>query len=73
MPEKKQITDPDQLIFALKRQRKKKQITQGELGGFANLTIASISRIENSETDPQISTIFRLAKLLNIKIYIEEG
>lgn len=73
MGEKQQITAPEQLITALKRQRKKKQISQIELGGFANLTTTTISKIENGNSDPQLSTIFGLAKLLNLKIYIEES
>lgn len=73
MGEKQQITSPEQLITALKKQRKKKQISQTELGGFADLTTATISKIENNNSDPQLSTVFRLAKLLNLKIYIEES
>lgn len=73
MGEKHQITSPEQLIAALKKQRKTKQISQTDLGGFADLTTATISKIENNNSDPQLSTVFRLAKLLNLKIYIEES
>lgn len=72
MAEKYLINSPDALVTAIKKQRKKRNISQTELGGFANLTTATISKIENSNSDPQLSTVFRLAKLLNLKIYIEE-
>lgn len=67
------INASQDLIKALKKARKAKKISQAELGGFANITIATISRIENEETDPQISTVFRLAKLLNLNIYIQDS
>lgn len=67
------ISAPEDLIKALKKARKHKKISQAELGGFANITIATISRIENEETDPQISMVFRLAKLLNLNIYIQDS
>ena len=50
-----------------------KMSTSEDLGGFANLTVATISRIENLESDPQISTVFRLIKLLNLEIYIKDS
>lgn len=67
------VNAPEDLIQALKKARKTKKISQAELGGFANITVATISRIENQETDPQISTLLRLAKLLNLNIYIEDS
>ncbi|MFN3455863.1 MAG: helix-turn-helix transcriptional regulator [Pseudobdellovibrio sp.] len=67
------INAPEDLIKALKKTRKSKKISQAELGGFANITTATISRIENEETDPQISTVLRLAKLLNLNIYIQDS
>ncbi|MEN0060293.1 MAG: helix-turn-helix transcriptional regulator [Bdellovibrio sp.] len=72
MIEKTLVTTSEELVSILKRQRKKKKISQAELGGFANLTTATISKIESSTSDPQLTTFMRLAQLLNLKIYIEE-
>ena len=67
------MSTSEDLIRAIRQARKSKKISQSELGGFANLTVATISRIENHESDPQISTVFRLIKLLNLEIYIKDS
>ncbi len=67
------MSTSEDLIRAIRQARKSKKISQSELGGFANLTVATISRIENLESDPQISTVFRLIKLLNLEIYIKDS
>lgn len=72
MAKMRKITESSELVNALKKARKAKKISQSELGGFADITVASISRLENGETDPQISTLLRLAKLLNVNIYVED-
>lgn len=67
------LNSPEELIGAIRQVRKAKKISQSELSGFSNITIAAISRIENLETDPQISTVFRLIRLLNLEIYIKDS
>jgi transcriptional regulator with XRE-family HTH domain len=68
---KVKIKSSAQLIEALKNQRKKKKITQKELLGFADLSKAGIIKIENLQSDPKVSTILKLAKLLNVNLYYE--
>ena len=72
MPKMQKMTQISDVAKALKKARKQKKISQVELGGFANITAVAISRLENEETDPQLSTILRLAQLLNVNIYIED-
>jgi transcriptional regulator with XRE-family HTH domain len=50
----------------LKRQRIRKALTQEELARRAELTTASVARIERHETEPRMSTLRKLAKALKV-------
>jgi transcriptional regulator with XRE-family HTH domain len=50
----------------LKRQRIRKALTQEELARRAELTTASVARIERNETEPRMSTLRKLAKALKV-------
>ena len=49
----------------LRRQRIRKALTQEELALRAELTTASVARIERNETEPRMSTLRKLAKALD--------
>ena len=42
-------------------------MTQSDLAAAANLTIATISRLENGKRRPHLSTVRRLAEALGVK------
>jgi transcriptional regulator with XRE-family HTH domain len=50
----------------LKRQRIRKALTQEELARRAELTTATVARIERNETEPRMSTLRKLAKALKV-------
>jgi transcriptional regulator with XRE-family HTH domain len=52
----------------LRQIRENKGITQKELAEKLNVTFQTISKWENSVTEPDISTIKEIAKLLNCSI-----
>lgn len=67
--DRKLIFDAENLShFAanLKRIRKEKGYTQESLAYAANLSLSQIARIETARTNPTISTLFTIAKALNI-------
>ena len=68
---RKQIYDRsgvNALAKRLKEVRKMKNITQEELAYRSGLTLSQIARIETSKTNPTISTIFRIARTLEISL-----
>ncbi|EAA4188792.1 helix-turn-helix transcriptional regulator [Salmonella enterica subsp. enterica] len=48
----------------LKRLRRDKGWTQGELAAESNIGLAQISKIEKDKTDPKLSTIYQLINAL---------
>ena len=53
---------------AIKQARKKRHLTQDELGRLVGVKKAQISKIENSLTDARFETIIKVFKALNAKI-----
>jgi HTH-type transcriptional regulator/antitoxin HipB len=53
---------------AIKQARKKRHLTQEELGRLVGVKKAQISKIENSLTDARFETIIKVFKALNAKI-----
>lgn len=53
---------------AIKQARKKRHLTQEELGRLVGVKKAQISKIENSLTDARFDTIIKVFKALNAKI-----
>ena len=51
----------------LREIRKGRFMTQSELAAAANLTIATISRLENGRRRPHLSTVRRLAEALGVR------
>jgi len=60
-----------QLKQALVEMRKNKNLTQKELAELTGIHQADISKIENCNANPSLSTIRRLAKGLGKKLKIE--
>lgn len=50
----------------LKEYRSKANMTQRELAAIADITLITISNIENNRTEPKISTAIAISKALNV-------
>jgi len=53
---------------AIRRERKKRNMTQEELGKLVGIKKAQISKIENSVTNAKFDTILKVFRALNLKI-----
>ncbi|MDO1559503.1 helix-turn-helix domain-containing protein [Brevundimonas sp. 2R-24] len=58
------------LVDALRQARREKGWSQRDLSARAHLTQAQISRIENGEVDPQVSTLLELARSLDLDLQL---
>jgi transcriptional regulator with XRE-family HTH domain len=58
-----------QLANRLKQLRSEKKITQEELAFRSELTLSQIARIETLKINPTVSTMFRIAKALDVEIF----
>ena len=56
------------LAQRLKQLRSEKKITQEELAYRSELTLSQIARIETVKINPTVSTMFRIAKALEVNI-----
>jgi transcriptional regulator with XRE-family HTH domain len=52
----------------LKEVRKLKNFSQEELAYKSGLSLSQIARIETAKTNPTLSTIFRIARTMDIKL-----
>jgi transcriptional regulator with XRE-family HTH domain len=70
--ERKLIFDEAGLnVFAkrLKEVRKSKNLSQEELAYKSGLSLSQIARIETAKTNPTLSTIFRIARTMEIQLW----
>jgi transcriptional regulator with XRE-family HTH domain len=51
----------------LKKVRKKKDLTQSQLAFESGLTLSQIARIETVRTNPTLSTVFAIARALEME------
>jgi HTH-type transcriptional regulator/antitoxin HipB len=58
----------DLLGYAIKQARKKRNLTQAQLGELVGVKKAQISKIENSTTDARFATILKVFKALDAKV-----
>jgi HTH-type transcriptional regulator / antitoxin HipB len=58
----------DLLGDAIKQARKKRNLTQEELGKLVGVQKSQISKLENSLTDARFDTIIKVFKALNAKV-----
>ena len=56
------------LAERLKQLRNQKKITQEELAYRSDITLSQIARIETVKINPTVSTLFRIAKALDVEI-----
>jgi transcriptional regulator with XRE-family HTH domain len=56
------------LAQRLKKLRSEKNITQEELAYRSELTLSQIARIETVKINPTVSTMFRIARALDVSI-----
>lgn len=57
---------------ALKARRSELQITQQTLGNFCDLSHNGISRIEVGASDVRLTNLLKMAKILGLKVILEE-
>jgi HTH-type transcriptional regulator/antitoxin HipB len=55
----------------IRRIRKERGLTQTKLAQLADLTQATISRIEAGGVDPELDTLDRLSEVLGVELVIE--
>ena len=60
----------DDILQALKSARKDKKLNQAELGGKLGLPQSHISKIEQGITDPRLSTIRDMARMLDLELIL---
>ena len=65
------VRSAKQLVLALRRFRKLKSHTQGELGVSAGLPQTSISKIEVGLVDPSLTTMFKILAALDLEIIVK--
>lgn len=56
------------LAINLKEVRKKKGFTQEELAYESEITLSQIARIETCKSNPTVSTMFKIARTLNVSV-----
>lgn len=60
----------DDILQALKSARKEKQLKQVELGSKLGLPQSHISKIEQGLTDPRLSTVRDMARMLDLELIL---
>lgn len=58
----------DHLAERLRTVRKQKLMTQEDLAGQSGISLSQVGRIERGEINPTVSTIFELARALDIEV-----
>lgn len=61
------IRTPEQVGEAVRRFRKAKGLTQKDISERTNLRIATISSLENGDGGTKLSTLMRIASVLDMK------
>lgn len=60
----------DDILQALKSARKEKKLKQVELGSKLGLPQSHISKIEQGLTDPRLSTVRDMARMLDLELIL---
>lgn len=61
------VRTPEQIGVAIQRFRKSKGLTQKDISERTNLRIATISSLENGDGGTKLSTLMRIASVLDMK------
>ncbi len=66
------ILSPESLGAALRKERKKKGLSQTEVGKSVGIDQPTISRVEKGNPGTELGTLFRLLAALNLELAIQE-
>lgn len=58
---------------AIKKERKKRQLTQTQLAHLSNCNINFISQIESGKSSAHIGKVLEVLNVLGLEIHIEKG
>ncbi len=62
------MSAPEQFARNLRRLRKKRDLTQGELGDLAGMHRTEISMLERAGREPRLGTLIKLAAALEVPL-----
>ncbi|MBI2519108.1 MAG: helix-turn-helix transcriptional regulator [Bdellovibrio sp.] len=67
------VEDTEQIVKALVERRKELGISQSELARLCDLSVNGISKFESNagEREVKLSTLFKLAQILGLKLVLE--
>lgn len=65
-----QIDSLEQLVELIRQTRRNQGITQEQLADFTGLQRIGIVKIESGKTQPKVSTLLKICKMLGLKIEI---
>ncbi len=65
------ITSPEDLGRTIRRYRKKRGLTQAEVGKKFNIRQASVSNLENGTPGISLDTMFSILSALSLEIHLE--
>jgi len=65
------IYSPDSLGLALRTERKKKNLSQQEVGDLIDIEQHTISKVENGNPGTSLNTLFRILAALDLEIVIQ--
>ena len=68
-----EIESLDQLTELIRQCRRSQGITQEQLADFTGLQRIGIIRIESGKTEPKVSTLLKICKMLGLKIKVSEA
>ncbi len=65
------IENTKDLVKFLKKRREELGMSQKELAQLCNLSHNGISKMETSESEVKLSTLFKMSKFLGLKLVLE--
>jgi HTH-type transcriptional regulator/antitoxin HipB len=69
---KQKILSPEGLGAALRKERKKKGLSQTDVGKSVGIDQPTISRVEKGNPGTELGTLFRLLAALDLELVIQE-
>ena len=66
------IVSPESLGAALRKERKKKGLSQTDVGKSVGIDQPTISRVEKGNTGTELGTLFRLLAALDLELVIQK-
>jgi DNA-binding XRE family transcriptional regulator len=59
------------IILKIKQEAIAKNIQESQIAEFANISVSTVNRIFNLDFCPKLSIVIKMAKSVNINIYID--